>query len=150
MPNKQILGLKMAKNPVLGQQYFFFSKIWLHQSLHIMVSYHHLQYQKKLMTQSWQNLVTNGQMDRQRVQRDLIEPVQLRSSNQKLVKLRTKCHILVLYWLKLLQLRTKFLMILNILILKNLVRAENFAARLKHADLENKTDFDNKLKSFNR
>ena len=30
------------------------------------------------------------------------------------------------------------------------LRAENFAARLKHADLENKTDFDNKLKSFNR
>ena len=30
------------------------------------------------------------------------------------------------------------------------MRAENFAARLKQADLENKTDFDNKLKSFNR
>ena len=26
---------------------FFFSKIWLHQSLDIMVSYHHVQYQKK-------------------------------------------------------------------------------------------------------
>ena len=31
---------------------YFFSKTWLHQSLDIMVSYHHLQYQKKLMVQS--------------------------------------------------------------------------------------------------
>ena len=30
----------------------FFSKIWLRQSLDIMVSYHHVQYQKKLMIQS--------------------------------------------------------------------------------------------------
>ena len=28
---------------------FFFSKIWLRQSLYILVSYHHVQYQKKLM-----------------------------------------------------------------------------------------------------
>ena len=32
--------------------FFFFSKIWLRQSLDIMVSYHHVQYQKKLMIQS--------------------------------------------------------------------------------------------------
>ena len=32
--------------------FFFFSKIWLRQSLDIMVSYHDLQYQKKLMIQS--------------------------------------------------------------------------------------------------
>ena len=30
----------------------FISKIWLHQSLDIMVSYHHVQYQEKLMIQS--------------------------------------------------------------------------------------------------
>ena len=30
------------------------------------------------------------------------------------------------------------------------LRAENFATRLKQADLVNKTDFDNKLTSFNR
>ena len=41
----------------------FFSKIWLRQSLDIMVSYHHVQYQKKLMIQSWENLVTDGQTD---------------------------------------------------------------------------------------
>ena len=29
--------------------FFSFSKIWLHQSLDIMVKYHHVQYQKKLM-----------------------------------------------------------------------------------------------------
>ena len=32
--------------------FFFFSKIWLRQSLDTMVSYHDLQYQKKLMIQS--------------------------------------------------------------------------------------------------
>ena len=32
----------------------------------------------------------------------------------------------------------------------NKLSAENFAARLKQADLVNKTDFDNKLTSFNR
>ena len=45
-----------------GRQKTFFSKIWLFQSLYIMVSYHHVQYQKKLMIQSWQNLVTVGRM----------------------------------------------------------------------------------------
>ena len=44
---------------------FFFSKIWLCQSLDIMVSSHHVQYQKKLMIQSLENLVTDGQTDRQ-------------------------------------------------------------------------------------
>ena len=29
-----------------------------------MVSYHHVQYQKKLMIQSWENLVTDRQTDR--------------------------------------------------------------------------------------
>ena len=32
----------------------------------------------------------------------------------------------------------------------NKLTAENFGARLKQADLEKKTDFDNKLTSFNR
>ena len=32
----------------------------------------------------------------------------------------------------------------------NKLTAENFAARLKQADLVNETDFDNKLKSFNQ
>ena len=35
---------------------FFFSKTWLCQSLDIMVRYHHVQYQKKL-------LVTDGRTD---------------------------------------------------------------------------------------
>ena len=51
-----------------GTQIFFFQKIWLRQSLDIMVSYHHVQYQKKLMIQPSENLVpdgqTNGQTDR--------------------------------------------------------------------------------------
>ena len=44
--------------PNSGPQ-IFFSKIWLRQSLDIMVSYHHVQYQKKLMIQSWENLVAD-------------------------------------------------------------------------------------------
>ena len=42
----------------------FFSQIWLRQSLDIMVSYHHVQYPKKLMIQSWENLVTVGRTER--------------------------------------------------------------------------------------
>ena len=38
--------------PNSGCKFFFSSKIWLRQSLDIMVSYHHVQYQKKLMIQS--------------------------------------------------------------------------------------------------
>ena len=41
-----------------------FSKISLRQSLDIMVSYHHVQYQKKLIIQSWENLMTDGQTDK--------------------------------------------------------------------------------------
>ena len=40
-----------------------FSWIWLRQSLNTMVSYHHVQYQKKLLIQSWEKLVTDGQME---------------------------------------------------------------------------------------
>ena len=35
----------------------FFSKIWLCQSLDVMVNYNHVKYQKKLMIKSWENLV---------------------------------------------------------------------------------------------
>ena len=41
----------------------FFAKIWLHQLLDNMASYYHVQYQKKLMIQSWKNLVTDGQKE---------------------------------------------------------------------------------------
>ena len=44
---------------------FFFPKIWLCQSLNVMVSYHHVQYQKKLMIQSCENLVMDRQTERQ-------------------------------------------------------------------------------------
>ena len=44
----------------------FFSKIWLFESLDILVSYHHEQYQEKLMIHYWENLVTDGRTDRQR------------------------------------------------------------------------------------
>ena len=41
----------------------FFKKIWLRQSLDIMVNYHHAKYQDKLKIQSWENLVKDGQTD---------------------------------------------------------------------------------------
>ena len=47
-----------------GCHFFLFLKIWFRQSLEIIVSYHHVQYQKKLMIQSWENLVTDGQTDK--------------------------------------------------------------------------------------
>ena len=51
---------------------FFFSKIWLRQSLDIMANYHHVQVQKKLMIQSWENLVTDGRTDARTDESDFI------------------------------------------------------------------------------
>ena len=50
------------------------------------------------------------------------------------------------------KLRIKFIIVLNILALQefNKFTAENLAARLKEANLLNKTDFDNKLTSLNK
>ena len=50
--------------------FFFFLKTWLHQSLNIMVTYHRVKYQKKLMIQSWENLETDRRTDRQIDQSD--------------------------------------------------------------------------------
>ena len=59
-----------------GRQ-ILFQKIWLHHSLDIMASYRHVQYQKKLMIQSKENLVTDGQTDwrtdRQMDESDLLD-----------------------------------------------------------------------------
>ena len=44
--------------------FFFFFEIWPPWSLDIMVSYHHVQYQEKLMIQSWENLVIDERMNR--------------------------------------------------------------------------------------
>ena len=41
----------------------FLKKIWLRQSLDIMVSYHHGKYQEKLKIQTWENLVKDRQTD---------------------------------------------------------------------------------------
>ena len=61
-------GRKPSFGPNFGPKFGllnFLSKIWLRQSLDVMVSYHHIQYQKKLMIQSWENLVTDRQTDGQ-------------------------------------------------------------------------------------
>ena len=62
---------KLVSGPILAQIradnlfffFFFFSKIC--QSLDITASYNHVQYKKKLMNQSWENLVTDGRADGQ-------------------------------------------------------------------------------------
>ena len=46
---------------------FFLLKICLRQSLDIIVSYDHVQYQKKLTIQFWENLVMDGRTDGQTV-----------------------------------------------------------------------------------
>ena len=60
---------KMAKNLILGlifarqiraAKIVSPQKIWLRQSLDFMVSHYYIQYQKKLMIQSWESLVTDG------------------------------------------------------------------------------------------
>ena len=56
---------------------FFFSKIWLCQSLDIMVSYHHIQYQKKTNDQILRKLSdgwTNRRMDRRTDRRTRLIP----------------------------------------------------------------------------
>ena len=60
--------------PILAQIWAtkFFSKIWLYQSLDIMVTYHRVQYQKKLMIQSGENLVTDRRTERQTDESDFI------------------------------------------------------------------------------
>ena len=71
----------MAKNLVFGRFWLirpkfgpsiFFSKIWVRQSLDIMVSYHHVQYQKKLKIQSWEILAIDWQTDGQTEESDFI------------------------------------------------------------------------------
>ena len=71
----------MAKNLVLGlilthlaQKCFFLSKIWLRQSLNVMVRYHHVQYQKKTNDPILRKLSpggTDGQTDRQTDRQEL-------------------------------------------------------------------------------
>ena len=65
----QFQGKLMTQTQENGKKIHFGSelfsqKIWLHQSLDFMVNYYHVKYQKKLMIQSWENLVTEGWTNR--------------------------------------------------------------------------------------
>lgn len=51
--------------PIERPFFFFFSKVWLHQSLDTMIGYRHVKYQKKLIIQSWEKLETDVRMDEQ-------------------------------------------------------------------------------------
>ena len=64
MAKKLVLGLILAHSTQIRAAKYFFSKSWLCHSLDVMVSYYHVQYQKKPMIQSWENLVTDGQTDK--------------------------------------------------------------------------------------
>ena len=70
-------------DPNSGDQ-FCFSKIWLRQLLG-MVSYHNVQYQEKLITQSSENLVTDRWTDR-RTRVISQYTVRLKSNVQKIKK----------------------------------------------------------------
>ena len=72
LAKKLISGLIKARWAQIAVAIFFCAKIWLDQSLHIMISYHHVQYQKKLQIQSWELLVTDGRTDRQTDESDFI------------------------------------------------------------------------------
>ena len=66
-PNLRKWGKKTSFGPNFGPnlvRQIFFSKIRLHQSLEITVSYHLVQYHKKIMIQSWKNLVKDGQINK--------------------------------------------------------------------------------------
>ena len=60
----------MAKNLVLGPNY---GRQYVQKSgsVHNMVSYHHVQYQKKLLIRSWENL-SDGRTDEQTDESDFI------------------------------------------------------------------------------
>ena len=74
--------------PKFGPPNFFVSKIWLRQSLDMMVRYYHVQYQKNLMLKSWENLVTDGRTgrraDRQTNENDFIGCCQTNAERPKL------------------------------------------------------------------
>ena len=64
MAKNLLLGLILARVGSKVGSPIFFKKIWLRQSLN-MASYHHVQYQKKLiMIKSCENLVTDWWTER--------------------------------------------------------------------------------------
>ena len=60
MAKPLVSGQILAQLAQIQTTKFFFSKIWLCQSLDVMVNYNQVQYQKKLMIKSWENSVTDG------------------------------------------------------------------------------------------
>ena len=74
MAKNLVFGPILAHIALIRTAIFFFSKIWLRQSLDNMVIYRHVQYQEKLIIQSWENLVTDGRTDQQTDETDFIGP----------------------------------------------------------------------------
>ena len=73
MAKKLVLGLILPHLAQIGAAnffFFFFSKIWLRQSLDVIVRYHHVQYQKKINDPILRKLSdgrTDGRTDRRTV-----------------------------------------------------------------------------------
>ena len=74
MAKKLVLGLILPHLAQIGAANFFFlflfSKIWLRQSLDVIVRYHHVQYQKKINDPILRKLSdgrTDGRTDRRTV-----------------------------------------------------------------------------------
>ena len=65
-------GLFFGPNLLSPPFFLFFSKNWLFNLLYNKGSYHDAPYQKKLMIQLWENLVTDGRTDRQTDESDFI------------------------------------------------------------------------------
>ena len=63
MTKNLISGLILVPLAQIRTANFFFFLIWLRQPLDIIVSYHHVQYQKNLMIQSLGNLVMDRHTD---------------------------------------------------------------------------------------
>ena len=62
MAKKLVLGPILAHLAQIWAANFFFQKSGC-QLLDVMVIYHHVQYQNKLIIQSWENLVMDGRTD---------------------------------------------------------------------------------------
>ena len=130
----------MAKNLILGGPdsgslspnlgRLFFSTIWLRQSLDFTVTCHHVQYQKNLRIQSWENLVRDGRRD----ESSFIErcPTDIKPPKRK------KC----LKWKKLLNWETFFLLVQKLSLFFFFRSRDKFCKILK---LHQKTIYKNDL-----
>ena len=122
------------------------SKSYLPYLNKLVDQYNNIHHQKNHIDADYFALTENIQTNSSKSLKLMVES-ELQSIRIILVKL-----LLLFLKQKLMKLRIKFLITLNILLLKRWISSQEkkFESRLKQADLVNKTDFYNKLTSFNR